>query len=192
MVLFNRTRQHSMTDYPVNQHGVPQYPKGHVGRLLVTLAAIEAIGAANRPATPTAVEALTGLQKGNMDTYITSLNSQFGTWVVKCPGVYEIWSWGDVLKKSGVRKYLTSQWNSEFLSPEGGTKMNLELQVDRHPGGRLTLKQREKGEAIWKDITEPKGVWANDDHATFYRVTARYIGELSAQGHMVNYRDPSY
>lgn len=181
-----------MTDFPVNLHGVPQYPKGHVGRLLVTLAAIESIAATQRPATPTAVEALTGLQKGNMDTYITSLNSQFGTWVVKCAGGYEIWSWGDVLKKAGVRKYLTFQWDCEFLSPEGGKKMNYELQVDPSANGRLTLKRREKGETMWTDILVPAGVLANDDHAVFYRVTARFIAELLDQGHTVKYRDANY
>jgi hypothetical protein len=181
-----------MADFPVNQHGVPQYPKGHVGRLLVTLGAIEAIRGAKRPATPTAVEALTGLQKGNIDTYINTLNTQFGTWVVKCAGVYEIWSWGDVLKKAGVRKYLIPKWDDEFLSPEGGQKMDLELQVDRSANGRLTLKRRDVGTAMWTDITVPTGVWANDDHAVFYRVTARYLAELMDQGHKVKYRDANY
>ncbi|WP_052719956.1 hypothetical protein [Pseudomonas ogarae] len=181
-----------MTEVSLNQYGVPLYPKGHVGRLLVTLAAIESIRAANRPATPTSVGNITGLQKGNIDSYVTTLNSQFGTWVVKNGGVYEIWSWGEVLKKTGVRKYLTPQWNSEFLSPEDGEHMNLELQVDWHPSGNLTLKQRVAGEAMWTDIREPSGVWANSDHAEFYRVTARYIYELSTQGHKLNYRDSSY
>ncbi len=80
--------------FQLNQNGVPLYPKGHVGRLLVTLAAIESLGNLQRLATPTSVEAMTGLQKGNIDTYVTTLNSQFGTWVVKSGGAYEIWSWG--------------------------------------------------------------------------------------------------
>ncbi|HEN8735877.1 TPA: hypothetical protein U8207_004325 [Pseudomonas putida] len=70
--------------------------------------------------------------------------------------------------------------------------MNIELQVDRHPGGNLTLKQREKGTAMWADIREPSGVWATGDQATFYRVTARYIAELLDQGHTVKYRDSDY
>lgn len=181
-----------MIKFSLNEYGVPLFPKGHIGRPLVTLAAIESISTANRPATPTSVGNFTGLQKGNIDSYITILNSQYGTWVVKNGGAYEIWSWGNVLKKAGVRKYLTSQWNSDFLSPEDDEAMNIELQVDRHPSGNLTLKQRVAGEAMWVDVLEPSGVWANSDHAEFYRVTARYIYELSAQGHKLNYRDPSY
>ncbi len=99
---------------------------------------------------------------------------------------------GGCAKRVGIRKYLTSQWNSEFLSSKGGKKMTIELQVDRHPSGNLTLKQRVKGEAMWADILKPSGVWANSDHTEFYRVTARYIAELSNQGHTLSYRDPSY
>ena len=90
-------------EYSVNEHGVPQYPKGHTGRLLVTLAAIDKL----RPATATTVAELTGLSKGNIDTYITALNAELGTRIVKYGPEYVIESWGDVLKKAGVKKALT-------------------------------------------------------------------------------------
>lgn len=92
-----------MTDFPVNERGVPLYPKGHTGRLLVTMAAIDALD------TPTAasVAALTGLSKGNIDKYVAALNDELGTLIVKEGPVYRIESWGDVLKKIGVMKALT-------------------------------------------------------------------------------------
>lgn len=93
-----------MRDFPVNEHGVPLYPKGHVGRLLVTMAAIDALD------TPTAasVAALTGLSKGkNIDTYVAALNREFGAKIEKDGPVYSIRSWGDILKKTGMEKVLT-------------------------------------------------------------------------------------
>lgn len=92
-----------MTDFPVNEHGVPLYPKGHTGRLLVTMAAIDALN------TPTAasVAALTGLSKGNIDNYVAALTDELGAVIVKEGPVYRIESWGDVLKRAGVRKALT-------------------------------------------------------------------------------------
>ncbi len=91
-----------MSGFPINEHGVPLYPKGHVGRLLVTMAAIDSLP------TPTAasVAALTGLSKGNIDTYVAALNREFGANIVKDGPVYSIQSWGDILKKAGVKKVL--------------------------------------------------------------------------------------
>ncbi|WP_219096209.1 hypothetical protein [Pseudomonas sp. UMAB-40] len=92
-----------MSQFPTNEHGVPLYPKGHAGRLLVTMAAIDALD------TPTAasVAALTGLSKGNIDTYVSALNREFGVRIEKEGPVYSIQSWGDILKKTGVKKVLT-------------------------------------------------------------------------------------
>ncbi|WP_202802449.1 hypothetical protein [Pseudomonas asplenii] len=53
-----------MSEYEVNEHGVPQYPKGHAGRLFVTLAAIDCL----ERATATSVAALTGLSKVKLMT----------------------------------------------------------------------------------------------------------------------------
>lgn len=94
-------------EFPVNKHGVPQYPKGHAGRLLVVLAAIDKL----IPATATTVAELTGLSKGNIDTYVAALNAEFGTDIRKTGAEYRIHAWGDVLKKSGVRKALTVLFN---------------------------------------------------------------------------------
>lgn len=93
-----------MIPLPVNEYGVPLYPKGHAGRLLVTIAAIDHLD------TPTAasVAALTGLSKGNIDTYVTALNRELGASIVKNGPVYSIQKWGDILNKDGVKKRLTS------------------------------------------------------------------------------------
>ncbi|EPG8943885.1 hypothetical protein L4Z64_001292 [Pseudomonas aeruginosa] len=93
-----------MTDLPVNSHGVPQYPKGHAGRLLVTLAAIDQL---DHPTSQTVAD-LTGLSKGNIDRYVATLNAEFGTQIVKNGPVFHIESWGEVLKKTGVKKTLSS------------------------------------------------------------------------------------
>lgn len=92
-----------MSAFEVNEHGVPQYPKGHTGRLLVTLAAIDRL---EHP-TASSVAALTGLSKGNIDTYVAALNREFGVLIEKDGPAYSIQSWGDILKKSGVKKVLT-------------------------------------------------------------------------------------
>ncbi|MEE5177135.1 hypothetical protein V2K54_25830 [Pseudomonas alliivorans] len=92
-----------MTDLPVNDHGVPLYPKGHAGRLFVTMAAIDAL---DNP-TAASVAALTGLSKGNIDTYVAALNSEMGAQILKEGPVYRIESWGPILKKTGVKKMLT-------------------------------------------------------------------------------------
>lgn len=92
-----------MTDFPVNEHGVPLYPKGHAGRLLVTMAAIDTL---NNP-TATSVAALTGLNKGNIDRYVAALNNEMGVLIIKEGPRYRIESWGDLLKRNGVKKALT-------------------------------------------------------------------------------------
>ena len=91
-----------MSTYEVNENGVPQYPKGHTGRLLVTLAAIHKL---ERP-TASSVADLTGLSKGKVDDYVEALNAEFGTAITKNGPQYEIQSWGSILKASGVIKLL--------------------------------------------------------------------------------------
>ncbi|WP_205417672.1 hypothetical protein [Pseudomonas syringae] len=91
----------------VNAHGVPQYPKGHAGRLLITLAAIDKL---DTP-TATSVATLTGLSKSKIDEYAQTLCREFGVDVVKIGGVFRIQSWGEVLRKSGVQKALTVPLN---------------------------------------------------------------------------------
>lgn len=90
---------------PVNTNGVPIYPKGHTGRLLVVMAAIDKL---SRPTAYTVAE-LTGLSKGNIDRYVTALNAELGTVVRKdSTGQYQIISWGGILNPEGVKSALTN------------------------------------------------------------------------------------
>lgn len=98
--------------FDVNENGVPQYPKGHAGRLLVTLAAIARL---ERPTT-SSVAALTGLSKGKIHDYVTVLNDEFGTVIVKEGPVYRVVSWGEILKREGVEKALTVPFNGTTIS----------------------------------------------------------------------------
>lgn len=66
--------------------------------------------------------------------------------------------------------------------------MIIELKVSLHPGGNRTLVERKAGH-VWADVLEPKGVWANNDQAQFYRVTANYIATLSQEGYQVQFQD---
>ncbi len=87
-----------------NVYGVPQYPRGHAGRLLVVLAAV---GSLERP-TATSVANLTGLSKGNIDRLVLDeIPAQFGVLTSKEGPVYRVESWGDVLRPEGVKKCLT-------------------------------------------------------------------------------------
>ena len=99
--------------FDVNENGVPQYPKGHAGRLLVTLAAIDCL----ERATVSSVAALTGLSKGKVDDYVQALNAEFGTVIVKDGPEYRIESWGEVLKRTGVKKALTVPFNGTIITP---------------------------------------------------------------------------
>jgi len=93
-----------MTKIKRNAHGVPQYPKGHAGRLLVALAAVATL---ERP-TSSAVAELTGLSKGNIDKMVLAdSRSQFGVIVEKEGPIYRISDWGNVLKPDEVIKCLT-------------------------------------------------------------------------------------
>jgi hypothetical protein len=67
--------------------------------------------------------------------------------------------------------------------------MIIELNAYRHPGGRRTLTQREKGTFQWDDCKEPMTLWGSLDDASFFRAVANHIGKLSAEGHIVHYTD---
>lgn len=100
-----------MDEFRVNEHGVPQYPKGHAGRLLVTLAAIDKL---DRP-TASSVANLTGLSKGKIDDYVHALCGELGVVITKDGPEYRIDSWGDLLKRAGVRKCLTVPLNGTIV-----------------------------------------------------------------------------
>lgn len=88
--------------FEVNEYGVPQYPKGDARRLFVVLAAIEHL---ERP-TITTIAAFTGHNKGTIDADVAKLCDQYGMQIEREGAVFVIRSWGDVLKKSGVKKHL--------------------------------------------------------------------------------------
>lgn len=102
-----------MADIDINENGVPQYPKGHAGRLLVTLAAIDRI---ERP-TASSVASLTGLSKGKIDDYVNALNAELGMTITKEGPEYRIQSWGELLKKTGVKKCLIVPINGTSIEP---------------------------------------------------------------------------
>ncbi|MCK1788955.1 hypothetical protein [Pseudomonas violetae] len=101
-----------MSEVQLNDNGVPQYPKGHAGRLLVTLAAIDRL----ERATASSVAALTGLSKGKIDDYVQALNNEFGTVIIKEGPEFRIESWGDILKQAGVKKVLTVPINGTTIT----------------------------------------------------------------------------
>ncbi len=85
-----------------NQFGVPQYPVGDARRLFVLLSAIDLL---ERP-TCSAIADLTGHDKDAIDDEVQMLRDQFGVVLHKVGEVYLIDSWGEVLKKRGVQRYL--------------------------------------------------------------------------------------
>lgn len=85
-----------------NQFGVPQYPDGDVRRLFVLLAAIDLL---ERP-TQSAVADLSGHPRAAVDADVQRLREEFDVNLHKVGEVYHIESWGDVLKKPGVRRHL--------------------------------------------------------------------------------------
>ena len=96
----------------INENGVPQYPRGHAGRLFVALAAVATL---ERP-TAASVANLTGLAKGSVDRLVlVDSVSQLGVLVGKDGPVYRIESWGNVVKAEGVKKCLTVPINGTIV-----------------------------------------------------------------------------
>lgn len=85
-----------------NAYGVPQYPKGDARRLLVLLAAIDALPRA----TITTLATRTGLNKGTIAIDIGKLRSQYGVEIDFRDHAYEIRDWGSLLRRSGVNQLL--------------------------------------------------------------------------------------
>jgi hypothetical protein len=70
--------------------------------------------------------------------------------------------------------------------------MHITLKVSKHTGtGKLTLTEKREGERIAEDV-RADGLGHNDDPATFYRATARYLHTLHREGHNVTYEDVAY
>jgi hypothetical protein len=89
---------------PKNQFGVPQYAEGDARRLFVLLSAIDLL---ERP-TISAIADLTGHDREKIDTEVMRLREEYGVLLHKVGGIYHIESWGDVLKKNGVKRFLKS------------------------------------------------------------------------------------
>ncbi|HCE10894.1 MAG TPA: hypothetical protein DIT28_10580 [Oxalobacteraceae bacterium] len=85
-----------------NEFGVPQYPEHDARRLFVLLSAIDLL---ERP-TLSAIADLTSHERNTIEPDLQKLQEQFGVVLHKTGTVYRIESWGDVLNKEGVRKYL--------------------------------------------------------------------------------------
>jgi len=85
-----------------SQFGVPQYPESDARRLFVLLAAIDLL----ERATLSAIADLTGHDRDTIDADILKLREQYGVTLHKSGEIYRIASWGEVLKKNGVKKYL--------------------------------------------------------------------------------------
>ena len=62
------------------------------------------------------------------------------------------------------------------------SKRHIELQVDWHPSGNLTLKERAVGEMFWTDV---KGLLGKRDAASFYRSVALRLADYASQGIVV-------
>lgn len=89
-------------NYPQNQFGVPQYPEHDARKLFVLLSAIDLL---ERP-TVSAIADLTSYDRERVDADVMRLREEFGVVLHKVGEIYHIESWGDVLNKSGVTRYL--------------------------------------------------------------------------------------
>jgi hypothetical protein len=81
-----------------------QFPKGDARRLFSLLAAIDAL---ERPTLTTLAE-FTGHNKGTIPADVEKLCEQYGVEIVKNGAVFRLVSWGEVLKKTGVKNIIKS------------------------------------------------------------------------------------
>lgn len=88
--------------FPKNQFGIPQYPPHDARRLFVLLCAIDLL---ERP-TVAAIADLTGHDRETIDDEAKRLREEFGVGLARVGEVYHIESWGEVLKKNGVKRVL--------------------------------------------------------------------------------------
>lgn len=79
-----------------------QFPKGDARRLFVLLAAIDTL---ERPTLTTLAE-YTGHNKGTIPADVEKLRDQYGVNIAKDGPVFFIKSWGEVLKKTGVKSII--------------------------------------------------------------------------------------
>ena len=82
---------------------VPDYPKRDLRRMLVVLAAIDAID----EATLVKIARLTRFDKKTVVNLIEKARTQAGVVIVKNDSTYVIENWGPVIKRTGARLALT-------------------------------------------------------------------------------------
>jgi hypothetical protein len=85
-----------------NEFGMPQYPDNDARRLLILLASIDLL---ERP-TASALADLTSHDKESIDEEILDLQEQFGVVIHRVGEVYYINSWGEVLNREGMKRFL--------------------------------------------------------------------------------------
>jgi len=69
------------------------------------------------------------------------------------------------------------------------TSRQIDVQVDHHPSGNLTLKERNVGQATWSDV-KGEHLVANSDAAQFYQQVAKRLASHAKNGVIVaSYKD---
>ena len=77
-----------------------KFPRGDVRRLLLVLAAIDALG---DQATIVQISETTGINKGQIATMVEQAREQLGMHIDKAGPVYRIRRWGKLVNPDGVR-----------------------------------------------------------------------------------------
>ncbi|MEC4723671.1 hypothetical protein RY831_31605 [Noviherbaspirillum sp. CPCC 100848] len=88
--------------FPKNQFGVPQYPDNDARKLFVLLSAIDLL---ERP-TGSAIADLTSHAREAIDQDVMRLREEFGVNLHKVGDIYHIESWGDVIQREGIKRFL--------------------------------------------------------------------------------------
>lgn len=68
-----------------------------------------------------------------------------------------------------------------------GSPRKIELVVDWHPSQRWTLKEREEGKGMYRDLDGD--LFANNDKASFYRAVAKELNDRQQGGQTVLFKD---
>jgi len=69
------------------------------------------------------------------------------------------------------------------------TSRQIDVQVDHHPSGNLTLKERDVGQAMWSDV-KGEHLGANPNVAQFYQQVAKRLARHAKNGVIVvSYKD---
>ena len=73
------------------------------------------------------------------------------------------------------------------------TLQQIDVQIDYHSSGNLTLKERNVGEVMWSDVKEKDGLFISSDRASFYQRVAARLANHAQNGVIVtSYKDAIY